>query len=376
MIIYKTYFPPRRMFQLKSKDSILFHSKIKLFLSIGYVGFIVSSCGSNEKEVTPDVGHIVVDLKLVRFERELFKLDTNNLNREVVELTKAYPSFTKLYFEQLLSLTEHVDSINVDFLNGLKLFVTDSSYLHLNSIVQKHFSEKEFPKNELTKSLQFMKHYFPSENEPVFFTLISGFSYGSFIFQESEQRDGIGIGLDFFLGPAFDYSRVDPKNPAFSTYLNRSFNKDHLLKKTWEAWLEDRLSEHANGRLLDYLVQRGKKLYTLEKLLPEIQDTVLFEFTPKQLEWCNQNKVEIWAFFLANNLLYSTELLKFNKYINPSPSSPGMPADAPGQTGNYIGYQIIKAYMKRHPQLTIPDLWAITDSQLLLNEARFKPRND
>ena len=142
--------------------------------------------------------------------------------------------------------------------------------------------------------------------------------------------------MDFFLGNSFDYTKIDPRNPAFSTYLNRSFNKDHLLKKTWDVWIEDRLGNPSNGRLLDYIIQRGKKLYTLTKLLPEIQDSVLFEFTPKQLEWCNKNKVEIWSYFLAENLLYSTELLKFNKLVNPSPNSPGMPPEAPGQTGSYI----------------------------------------
>ncbi len=337
---------------------------------------LMNSCDSNQREAVPDVSGISVDLKLIRFERELFQLDTQSMAAGLNKLSEKYPSFTSLFFEEILSIKKQGDTMSADFENAAKQFVSDPEAIRLNDLVQKEFPDHDDLENELKTSLQFMKYYFPSEKEPVFYTLVSEFSYGNFIFKESNERDGIGIGLDFFLGNAFDYKKIDPRNPAFSEYLNRCFNKDHLLKKTWNVWIEDRLGDPSGGKLLDYMIQRGKKLYTLTKLLPDIQDTVLFEYTPAQLEWCNKNKVEIWSYFLANNLLYSTELLKFNKFVNPSPNSPGMPPEAPGQTGSYIGYQIIRSYMKRHPELQLQDLWNMRDSQMLLNESRFKPRND
>jgi hypothetical protein len=345
-------------------------------LLLTYFSLSIISCSSKHKDPIPDVSKITVELKLIRFDKEVFQIDTNKLEKDLSILINKYPSFSKLYFEHILSITTHVDSMDPNFVNQLKQFISDSAAAQLYKLVQHAFPENDYLNNELTKSLQFMKYYFPEEKEPVFYTLISEFSYGNFIFQESKERDGLGIGLDFFLGSAFDYKKIDPDNPAFSTYLNRSFNKDHLLKKTWEVWIEDRLASPENGRLLDYMIQNGKKLYTLTKILPELQDTVLFEYSSKQLDWCNHNIVEIWAYFLSNNLLYSTELLKVNKYINPSPNSPGMPPDAPGQTGNFIGYEIVKAYMKRNPQCSLKELWKKTDSQAILNDSRFKPRND
>ena len=337
---------------------------------------LIGSCTSNQREPLPDISKIQIDFKLIRFEQELFQLDTNSLESELLKLSDKYPEFTNLFFEEILSIKKQTDTTYADYLNGVKQFISNPEVILLNELVQKTFSKDDHLEKGLERSLQLMKYYFPQEKEPIFYTLISEFSYGNFIFLESNKQDGIGIGLDFFLGNSFDYTKIDPRNPAFSTYLNRSFNKDHLLKKAWDVWIEDRLGNPSNGRLLDYIIQRGKKLYTLTKLLPEIQDSVLFEFTPKQLEWCNKNKVEIWSYFLAENLLYSTELLKFNKLVNPSPNSPGMPPEAPGQTGSYIGYQIILSYVKRHPKLTLLDLWKIRDSQTLLNDSKFKPRND
>jgi hypothetical protein len=357
-------------------NGILINAKMMNHLVFPLLLIFLISCVSNQREPVPDVSKVYVDLHLIRFERELFQLDTNAISQSLSKLYVKYPSFAELFFEEILSIKKQEDTMNTDFENAVKQFITDPEANRLNELVQKEFPDHSELEKELKTSLQFMKYYFPSENEPVFYTLISEFSYGNFIFKESKERDGIGIGLDFFLGDAFDYKKIDPRNPAFSEYLNRCFNKDHLLKKTWNVWIEDRLGDPSGGKLLDYIIQRGKKLYTLTKLLPEIQDTVLFEYTPGQLEWCNKNKVEIWSYFLANNLLYSTELLKFNKYVNPSPNSPGMPPEAPGQTGSYIGYQIISSYMKRHPKLSLEELWKISDSQMLLNESRFKPRND
>lgn len=65
------------------------------------------------------------------------------------------------------------------------------------------------------------------------------------------------------------------------------------------------------------------------------------------MDWVRNNELEIWSFFTEQNLIYETNVNRINKYINPSPDSPGMPADAPGQTANYIGYQMITAYMEK-----------------------------
>ena len=64
----------------------------------------------------------------------------------------------------------------------------------------------------------------------------------------------------------------------------------------------------------------------------------------------------------------------YNKYINTSPNSPGMPDQAPGRTANYIGLQIVKAYMKRFPETTIPELLAIQDVQKIMDLSRYKPK--
>jgi len=60
--------------------------------------------------------------------------------------------------------------------------------------------------------------------------------------------------------------------------------------------------------------------------------------------------------------------------VDHSPNSPGMPSDAPGRTANWTGWQIVKAYMKRNPKITLSQLIEETDAQQILTKAKYKPR--
>lgn len=333
-------------------------------------------CRENDRKPLHMENSKVEEIKLMHFERDLFALDTANLKFGLEELRKAYPKLSPLFFEQVAGMTDRFDSLDQNFYHELKLFLTDSSIRTIRNLVQNNFATTQSLEKELRESAGYMKHYFPSMLVPNFYTLISGFSVGNFIFEDADQKEGLGIGLDFFLGKEFDYKLLDPQNQMFSDYLTRCFNKEHLVKKTWEVWADDKLGPEPSNRFLDYIIHRGKKLYILSRLIPEIQDTVLFEFTPSQLKWCNENRTGIWSFFTAEQLLYNTSTLKFNKYVNPSPDSPGMPADAPGMTGCYIGFQIVEAFMNRSKSLSMEDLIKEKDSQKILDQSKFKPKSE
>jgi len=338
--------------------------------------FGIAACNTSNRDPLPDISNISIDFKWVRFEKELFALDTNKLEAELQELIQKYPAFSKLYFTQIVPMTDQIDTIQAEFSVALAEFLSDPFTRDLYQKTEGVFNEDQDIIKSLKRSAQLMKYYFPDEKDPVFYSLISNFNYANFIFSDKNHANGIGISLEYFLGSEMNYKILDPKNPVFSDYLTRCFNKEHVFKKTWDSYISDKLAEPPSGKFIDYLIHRGKKLYILQKLVPDIQDTVLFEFTPKQLDWCNKNRVEIWSYFLSGSMLYSTEFLQFNKYINPSPNAPGMPEDAPGQTGSYIGYYLVQAYMRRHPEVSLIDLITQEDAQLILRESRFKPLNE
>jgi uncharacterized protein YjaZ len=123
------------------------------------------------------------------------------------------------------------------------------------------------------------------------------------------------------------------------------------------------------------MIHNGKKLYLLDKILPFKHDTIVTEYSAKQLEWVRANQIQIWSYFTDENLLYETNMARITKYLRPAPSSPGMPQESPGMTANYIGWEIVKAFMKKYPETTIEELIQYEDSQQFLEQARYRPKN-
>ena len=58
--------------------------------------------------------------------------------------------------------------------------------------------------------------------------------------------------------------------------------------------------------------------------------------------------------------------------VTPMPADPPMP-EAPGRTANWMGWQIVQAYMKRKPETTFRQLIDLTDAQAPLDQSKYNP---
>ena len=344
---------------------------------------IISSCGSDKGKNIPDVSDITPEFSIVRFEQELFAIDTNNIQPQLVALENKYPAFFDLYFTYIIPFKNQSPAVPAkneapvdpnEFLTQVEDFLKSEAIRNLKDTTDIVFNNFETIEKEFYQGFQFYKHYFPERDIPNVYTLLSEFAFQVFVFEDENKKDGIGVSLDFFLGDKFPYQRMNPRNPAFSGYLTRSFNKDHLVKKAFDAYTDDMVPSPNGNRLLDIMVQNGKKLYILDHLLPYAQDSVKLEYTEAQLDWVNENEFNMWAHLIDEELLYSSNVRDIQKLINPSPHSTGMPPEAPGRTANWVGWQIVKSYMKWNPETTMTELIELNDAQALLDRSKYKPR--
>lgn len=331
---------------------------------------IFSSCDEEPREKLPDISGINIDVPINRFDLSLGLIDTNSISSSLNELESQYPNLYPIYFERVLSLGKNPKVSMEDDIRG---YLTNTNTRNILDTVKVEYREMAAFEQQFNKAFSYLKYYLPDFNPPHLYTLVSDFGLQRFLFDDVEA-DGIGIGLDMFLGETFPYKSLDPQNPAFSDYLTRSFNKDHLVRKVMEMIIGDQIQNRSGVRLIDQMIFNGKKLYLLDKVLPMVSDTVIHEYSARQLSFCKASELEMWSFFVEEELLYETNQSKIGKYLNPSPSSPNMPAAAPGRTANYLGLQIIKAFMRKHPEMSIIDLFAWNDSQALLDKSRYRPK--
>lgn len=350
-------------------------NRVSLYTRFNYYSALIvfsillfSACSDKRsKEIIPDVDNIKIEVNLQRLDSLFALSDKNKAVSSIIEFHEDNPFFSEIYFKTLVPID---DNDKNNFEKNLMDLLENEQIANLIDTTQIVFPDLNLERKKLYKALQFYKHYFPEATIPNFYSLISEFGVQSFIFQDNKV-DGVGIGLDMFLGEDFNYKKVDPRNEAFSDYLSQNYSREFIVKRCMEVILEDKMGTQRGSNLLSQMINDGKMLYILNKILPEEKDEIVLGFNTDQLAWLADNEIEMWSFFLENELLYETSQAKTFKYLNPSPSSPGMPAQAPGRTAVYIGFKIVENYMKRNPSTSIQELITMDDYQKIIS--KYKP---
>ncbi len=339
----------------------------QLFAAVAFLSSLFS-CQSEAPRQVPDVSHIEADTPIRRFEQSLFQLDTAQMEKSLESLTAAYPELAPIYLYQLLGADQ--PQVAPDGPGPyLKGFLSHEPLQALYDTIQLRYADFSPYKASFDEAFRYFQHYFPEEPLPTVTTLVSEFAIAAFVYGEND----LAVSLDYFLGPTYPYQQLNPNDPAFSSYLARTFTPEHLVSKTVQALINGLAAPPREQRLLDLMLMNGRKLYVLDQLLPYTPDSIKLEITGAQTEWLSANELEMWAYLLKEDLIYDTDWQRIRKLVDYSPHSPGMPPEAPGRTANWLGWQIVKAYMKRHPETTLPELLGMTDAQALLDASRYKP---
>lgn len=339
------------------------------FLSLALLSSLIfMQCTTDNQVVAPDVSDINISTQFFRLDSIFALSDKNQAIKEVEVFQERHPEFSELYFKQILRINATPENPMDKQLEG---FLTSDQGQSVTSEVANAFPNLKFLKEDLEQSLKYYKFYFPDQETPSFYTFLSEYAYQLFLFDDG-GKTGVAIGLDLFLAPEKDYKSLDPRNPAFSDYLTKTYTRDYIVKKIMEALIDDQMGEKRGSSLLSQMILEGKKSYILKKLMPFAPETILLEQQEDGLKWMQENELEMWSFFLEEDLLYKTSARENMKYIKPRPDSPGMPEQAPGKTGVYLGMKIVKDYMDKNPSMSIGDLLKDLDPQKLLDA--YRPR--
>jgi hypothetical protein len=344
-----------------------------MFLNIKYWFSIIclaalslTSCGSDDKKDIPDVSGIQAEATFIRFDKALFDIDTNKIEDGLKNLEAQYPSITNAFWTAIIG-AKKPNEAPPQYFPVVRQFLTDYYVRKTADTTQIVFKNFDTYQKQLNEAARFYKYYFPKNPNLTFVTFVSQYNYDVFPF----GHDTIGIGLDFFLGEKYpDYMQLE--NARYD-YVRRTLTPEHLAAKALRLHIQDMVGEGSGNRLLDIAVHNGKQLYILDKLLPNTPDSIKFGYSGAQTKWCKENEAGIWASFLKENVLYEANFKKIAKLVTPSPNSPGMPLEAPGETGNYIGWCIVEQFMARNPEISLTQLLQLKDAQQILTKAKYKP---
>lgn len=353
----------------------IFPMKEHVKLTVYFFLLVCSLPACNDDPETlppPDVSGIESDITVLRFDREMMGIDTNNTGPGIARLDQGFGSFTDIFLRHVIPLRRG-DFSPEEQKDVMRAFLTYPLVKKIDQLVVAQFTEEALATQEarLEQALRYYVHYLPDAPVPdTLVTYLSQFELAAFLYGDGQ----LAVGLDFYLGPDFDYLSVDPREPIFSEYLSRSYTPEHMTTKLMRVLIEDYLPRPRAGRLVDYLLYEGKKLYLLDRVLPETPDHILHEVTEEQMGWLERNEIAIYAQLQKEDQFYATDPTLIKKLTQPAPYSQGMPRESPGQAVNFLGKRIIESYVRANPRVTMTELLAIDDGQEILAEARYKPR--
>jgi len=140
------------------------------------------------------------------------------------------------------------------------------------------------------------------------------------------------------------------------------------------AWLYGEFAYNDSvDNLLSNMIYEGELIYITRHLLPNEPEHLIHGFSEEQLKWCEKNEADMWTHLIENKLLFTTNTLEINKFINDAPFTSGFPQESPGRAAVWIGYRIVESLMQRNEQMSLEELMNIKDYQKVLNMARYKP---
>ena len=320
-----------------------FLQKYFLFL-IGIALFF--SCKEEDKTAEA-INKVQVDFEVVRFDRFFADASPNDIS----ELKANYP---------YLFPKQYSDSVWVAKL-------TDTLQIELEDEVNKVFENFDEETESIASLFQHFKYYFPGFYAPKVITVISDVNYnGRVILADSLLL----LGLDNYLGREHHFYAGLPN------YVSKGLDKVYLTSNIASA-LAKKVNKYPRNRsFLSRMVYYGKELYLIDKFLPNDDDYQKIGYTKEELEWSSSNEEQMWRYFVEQELLYSTDSKLDRRFLDPAPFSKfglELDSESPGRLGRYMGWQIVKAFMDKNPNITLVQLLSLPADDIF-KKSNYKPK--
>ena len=304
-----------------------------------------------------DISEISMDkLHIHRYEEVLFSLNPFTLKESL-----------EPYYEQYLFFLEGTLK-NPVALENLYDFVTDPSINELFLDTNDQWEELDVFAKSLANALKFHRYHFPRYELPKIYTYISGIDY---MMPVIYTGDKLVIGLDNYLGNDYElYDRL-----GIPRYRSHWMRQERLLVEVMLAFADMRLAEYAPmpETLLDHMIYHGKRQYFLDSMLPRTHDTLKIAYTAKNIEWMENYEGYAWTYKLDNNLLYTSDHRTITQFTGEAPFTPAFGRASAPRTGVWLGWQIVREYMRRNPDISLQELLGEGDARKILMGARYRP---
>ena len=317
---------------------------MKKYCYIFLLFVIVWSC-KKEDRIEAEISKIDVSFLVERFDRVF----SNATPKDLEQLKETFPFL----------FSKHVpDSIFISKMS-------DSLQKELRGEVQKKFSDFSTIEDEISQLFQHLKYYDKTFSEPRIVTLTNDVKYRDKVIVTDTI---VLIPLDNYLGQDHRYYANIPK------YITQNMKPSQIVPNLASDYAKRYIFQSQKKTLLDDMIYFGKQLYFKDKMIPFVSDEEKIGYTQSQLDFAKANEGQIWTNFIENEYLFSTDSSLPGRFIADAPFSKfylQLDRESPGRLGQYMGWQIVRAYMNNN-DVDFLDMMK-KDAAEIFNKSNYKP---
>jgi hypothetical protein len=336
----------------------------KRILLLPFFILFLNSCKNNALDV--DISAVdVKPLTLLRLENDVFAVNAANFDEQSKALNSKYGSYYDHYISGFLNAGGTHDS---SYKSKLLDFTQDKDMKETYAYVRKLYPDATIEEinNELTNCVKRFKYHFPKRKLPTkLITCTTGYNY-SVAYMDS----ALILGMDMYLNDTAKFYQMlnTPK------YQLRMMNENYILPNLAKGWM---LTEFDNEKpvntLLYHTIFYGKIFYAMNALLPNTNDSLLIGYTAPQMKYVNENEKNLWGYFAEKNRLYENNLKTIQELTTDGPFTGSISKECPPRIAMWVGWQIIRSYMKNNKDVTLEQLMTDLDSQKILSKSKYRP---
>ena len=298
-------------------------------------------CVSCDKKVSLKDNNI----KVVRFEKLFYNSDPADLN----QIKNRYPFFFPDSYPDSVWLNRLKDPIQLEIFNEI--------IKQYDSVIFLEIGLFKFFKSHIELVDKFIT--------PQVITVNTDIDYRNKVILTDSL---LLIGLDNYLGPNHKFYDGIPE------YIKEDFTIPGIFSDVAEKYAYANIPRIEFYTFLDKIIYYGKVLYYKDFTL-DIEDRYKIGYSKVKMKWAKENEYFVWTYFIENNILFNPDNNLESRFINDSPFSRfylEIDNESSEMIGKYIGWQIVKSYMKNN-ETSLKNM--LNKSPIdIYNNSKYKPQ--